>query len=103
MNAGFDIPRAAIAEFCRKWQIVGLSLFGSVLREDFRPHSDVDLLVQFAPEAEHTLLDLVRMQEELWGLIGREVDLVEKSAIERSRNYLRRKAILGTAEVVYAA
>ncbi len=73
-----------------------------MLRDDFRPDSDVDVLVRFAPDAGHTLFDLVRIEEELRALLGREVDLVEKSAIERSRNYLRRKAILAAAEVVYA-
>lgn len=102
MSLRITIRKQAIAEFCKKWKIVELSVFGSVLRDDFRPDSDVDVLVRFAPDAGHTLFDLVHIQEELRGLLGREVDLVEKTAIERSRNYLRRKAILGTAEVVYA-
>jgi len=103
MSSKIEIPEQAIAEFCRKWKIIEFSLFGSVLRDDFRPDSDVDVLVRFSPDAVHTLFDLVHMQDELRGLLGNEVDLVEKTAIERSRNYLRRKAILGTAEVVYAA
>lgn len=102
MNPDFSIPREALAEFCRKWQIVEFSLFGSVLRDDFRPDSDIDALVTFAPNAEHTLFDLVRMQNELRVLFGREVDLVEKTVIEHSPNYLRRKAILNTAEILYA-
>ena len=97
------IPTDRIAAFCRKWQIAELALFGSVLREDFRPDSDVDVLVRFLPEARHGLFDLIRMQEEIKGILGREVDLVEKSAIERSRNYIRRKAILSSAETVYAS
>lgn len=103
MSARIEIPRGALATFCEKWQIVELSLFGSVLRDDFRPDSDVDVLVRFAPDAGHTLFDLVRMQDELRDLFGRDVDLVTKSAIEASRNYLRRKAILEAAEVIYAA
>ena len=102
MSLRIKIPTQAVAEFCKKWKVVECSVFDSVLRDDFRPDSDVDVLVRFAPNAGHTLFDLVQMQDELRGLLGREVDLVEKTAIEHSRNYLRRKAILGTAEVVYA-
>jgi hypothetical protein len=79
-----------------------MAFFGSVLRNDFRPDSDVDVLVEFLPEAKLGLFDLVRMQEELKDILGREVDLVEKTAIEQSRNYLRRKAILSSAEMIYA-
>lgn len=68
----------------------------------FRPDSDVDVLVKFLPEAKLSLFDLVRMQEELKDILGREVDLVDKTAIEQSRNYLRRKAILSSAEMIYA-
>lgn len=101
--ANISIERDRIEAFCRRWQVAELALFGSVLREDFRPDSDVDVLVRFLPEASHSLLDLVRMQEELEGILGRKVDPVEKSAIERSRNYIRRKAILSSLETVYAA
>ena len=103
MGVHIDIPREELAEFCRRWQIVELALFGSVLRDDFGPDSDVDVLVRFAPEARHTLLDMVRMQEELQRLLGREVDLVEREAVEQSRNYIRRRAILQSAEVIHAA
>lgn len=103
MTANIELPREAIADFCRRWKVVELALFGSVLRDDFRPDSDVDVLVKFAPDAGHTLFDLVRMQDELSGILGREVDLVTRDAVETSRNYLRRKLILDSAEVVYAA
>ena len=79
--ANISIERDLIKAFCRRWQVAELALFGSVLREDFRPDSDVDVLVRFLPETRHSLLDLVRMQEELEGILGRKVDLVEKSAI----------------------
>jgi len=92
-----------IANFCRRHQIRKMSLFGSVLREDFRPDSDVDVLVEFEPEAHHGLFALARMQSELQEILGRGVDLVERSAIEKSRNYVRRKAILSSAETVYAS
>ena len=103
MGVHIDIPREELAEFCRRWQIVELALFGSVLRDDFGPDSDVDVLVRLAPEARHTLLDMVRMQEDLQQLLGRKVDLVEREAVEQSRNYIRRRAILQSAEVIHAA
>ena len=74
-----------------------------MLRDDFGPESDIDVLVSFLPEAEHGLLDLVAMEEELGRLHGRKVDLVSRRGIERSRNYIRRRAILDSAEVIYAA
>ena len=98
-----EIPKEKIAAFCRKWKIVELALFGSVLRDDFRPDSDVDVLVRFAPDAEWGLFDHLAMEEELSGILGRNVDVVSRSAIERSDNYIRRKAILGTAQPYYVA
>jgi hypothetical protein len=91
-----------IAEFCRRWKVTEFALFGSVLRDDFRPDSDVDVLVTFHPEARWTLFDWVDIQEDLRAIFGREVDLVSRRGIEASRNYLRRKAILSSAQVVYA-
>jgi hypothetical protein len=95
--------KESIAAFCRKWKIAELALFGSVLRSDFRPDSDVDVLVTFMPEARPSLLDLARMERELQGIFGREVDLVDRTAVERSRNYIRRSEILSTLEVIHAA
>jgi predicted nucleotidyltransferase len=92
----------AIQHFCQKWQITELSLFGSVLRDDFRPDSDIDVLVTFTPDAPWTLLDLINMEYELANLTGRDIDLVEKQAVERSENWLRRDEILNTAQVIYA-
>ena len=97
-----EIDRERLTGFCRHHHILRMAFFGSVLGDDFRPDSDVDVLVEFLPEAKHSLFDLVRMQEELKDILGREVDLVERTAIEQSRNYLRRKAILSSAELVYA-
>ena len=97
------ITDSQLADFCRKWQVAELSLFGSALRGDFRPDSDVDILVDFAPETSRTLFDLVEMEEELRRIFGREVDLVEKKAVEQSENYIRRRGILSSARVVYAA
>jgi uncharacterized protein len=103
MISGIEIDKDRIVEFCRRWQVTELALFGSVLRQDFRSDSDVDVLVSFAPDARVSLLDLVDIEDELAATLGRKVDLVCKEGIERSHNYIRRKAILGSAEVLYAA
>jgi len=98
-----EMPKEQIAHFCRTWKIVELSLFGSVLRDDFRPDSDVDVLVTFSPDADWSLLDHMAMEEDMSAMLGRKVDLVTRKAIERSENYIRRKAILETAQPYYVA
>ena len=103
MRTEIPIPTERLDEFCRRWKIAELRVFGSALREDFRPDSDVDLLVDFAPDANWTLLNHVAMEEELSGMLGRKVDLVSRRAIERSSNWIRRKAILETAEPYFAS
>ena len=95
-------PKRLIAQFCKRWQIAELAVFGSVLRDDFSSQSDVDVLVTFQAGTEWSLIDHVRMQEELEGVLGRHVDLVTKKAVEKSQNWIRREAILSSAEVVYA-
>ena len=99
----FVWPQQEIEEFCRRWKIVELSVFGSVLREDFRPDSDIDLLVRFDSGACWSLFDHARMERELGEILGREVDLVSRSAVERSPNWIRREEILSTARTLYAA
>ena len=99
----FTIPRAKLAAFCRRWNISELALFGSALRDDFRSDSDIDLLVSFAPGARLTLFDMARMQAELKEIFGRDVDLISKRGLENSRNYLRRKQILDSAQVIHVA
>ncbi len=89
-----------MAELCRRYGIAELALFGSVLRDDFRPDSDVDVLVSFAPGAHPSLLELAELREDLTDLFGREVDLVERAGL---RNPFRRRTILSTAEAVYAS
>lgn len=96
------IPKEQITAFCIKWDIVEFALFGSVLRDDFNSDSDIDVLVTFAEKAKHTLFDLVRMENELKEIFDHEIDIVSKRGIEASRNYLRRNAILHSAEPVYA-
>jgi hypothetical protein len=102
MTTMLKIPKTQIADFCHRWRITEFAIFGSALRDDFRPDSDVDVLVTFAPEAAWSLLDHVTMQDELETIFGRKVDLLSRRGVERSRNYLRRQAILDSAEVVYA-
>jgi len=95
------LSREQLAEFCTRWKITELALFGSVLREDFGPASDIDVLVSFHSDAKWGLLDHVQMEQELSVLLGRDVDLVSKRAIQGSANWLRREEILDTADVVF--
>jgi uncharacterized protein len=97
------LPMEALAAFCQRWQIVELAVFGSILRDDFGPGSDVDLLATYAANSHRSLDDLLKMQEEIERLFGRTVDLVNRRTIERSRNYIRRKEILNSARVIYVA
>ena len=96
-----EVPVDEIESFCKKWDIVEMCLFGSVLRDDFTPTSDVDVLVTFADGARHSLFDLVRMRVGLENILRRKVDLVSRRAVERSKNSMRREAILGSSRVVY--
>lgn len=102
-HRGLEIPEDKLADFCRRWKITELSLFGSALRDDFRPESDVDLLVTFAPGAAWKLDDLLDMKEELESMFGRSVDLVERRLVESSENYIRRKHILEHLKPLYVA
>jgi len=99
MTARIQVPREALAEFCRRHQIRRLSLFGSVLREDFGPESDVDVLVEFDPEARVGFFALVRMEMELSELLGHKVDLNTPGFLSK---YFRDR-VLEEAEVHYAA
>jgi predicted nucleotidyltransferase len=101
INGNIDIPDETIAAFCRRWKIKQIELFGSALREDFRPDSDVDLLVTFEDNDGWGLYEFVDMESELAGIFGRPVDLIERAAIEQSKNPFRRRSILSTARVVY--
>jgi predicted nucleotidyltransferase len=98
-----DVPKEAIKAFCRKWQVTEFAFFGSVVRDDFGPDSDVDVLVSFHPSARHTLFDLVHMEDELREIFGRDVDLVTRPAVERNPNEWRRDAILGSLSHVAVA
>jgi len=95
------LPMEKIAKFCQQWNVIEFALFGSILRDDFRENSDIDIMVQFHPHAHPTLFDLAEMEAELKQLLQRNVDLITRKGIENSRNYLRRQAILDSAQVIY--
>jgi predicted nucleotidyltransferase len=103
MRSEIPIPTERLEEFCRRWKIAELRVFGSALRDDFREDSDLDLLVRFTPDAYWSLMDHVAMEDELAGIVGRKVDLVSQRAIERSSNWIRRKAILESAEPYFVS
>lgn len=95
-NVTFD--ERAVAEFCQRWRIIELSLFGSVLRDDFRPDSDVDVLVEFEEGAPWSYWDWGAMTEQLAAIFGRPIDLVEKRSVV---NPYRRQHILSHRQVIH--
>lgn len=103
MSPHINLDMDRIKEFCRRWGITELALFGSVLRDDFRPDSDIDVLVTFEPNPRISLFDLVDIEDELAEIVGRRVDLVDRKAVEQSHNWIRRKHILSHSETVYVA
>ena len=96
------LPKEAIANFCARWKIEEFYLFGSILRDDFHEHSDVDVLVQFAPDACWGW-EIVSMKEELENIVSRKADFLTKKSIEESHNWIRKKEILGTARLFYVS
>lgn len=100
MPSKIDIPREKIEDFCRRWKIKEMAIFGSALREDFGPESDLDLLVTFSEEARWTLFDWAEMIEELKKITGRDIDLVDRESI---RNPFRRRSILARMEAIRGA
>jgi predicted nucleotidyltransferase len=92
-----------VADFCRRWSIERLEVFGSVLRDDFDGDSDVDVLVTFGAGVSHRIADYLDMESELAALVGRHVDLVERELVETSPNWIRRRSILESARPLYAA
>ncbi|HPE52216.1 MAG TPA: nucleotidyltransferase domain-containing protein [Methanothrix soehngenii] len=100
MPSRIDIPEEKVEDFCRRWKIKEMAIFGSALREDFGPESDVDFLVTFFEQARWSLFDWAEMIEELKKITGREIDLVERESI---RNPFRRRSILARMEVIYGA
>jgi predicted nucleotidyltransferase len=96
---GLSMPE--ITQFCQHWQIIELALFGSILKEEFRDDSDIDLLLDFSPEAQQGLLTLAKIKHQLEAYSGRQIDIALKQSIENSENWIRRNEILKTAQVIY--
>ena len=103
LEANVRLPHEQVAAFCERWGVMEFAVFGSALRKDFGPHSDLDVLVRFHPGRHPSLFGLFRMESELSEYVGCPVDVVEREAIERSPNYLRRNAILRSARTIYAS
>jgi len=101
MNLGIESDR--IADFCRRWKISRLAVFGSIVRGELRPDSDIDLLVTFRSDADWTMFDHFIIEEELSHLFGREVDLISIKALEENQNPIYRRKILDSARQIYAA
>jgi predicted nucleotidyltransferase len=99
--SALTINQSMLDEFCRRWNIQELALFGSALRDDFGPDSDIDLLITFTDDADWGLLAHLQIQHELESILGRSVDLISRQALAQSPNWLRRQAILDTAQVLY--
>ena len=100
-----DLPINEIADFCRRWGIVRLELFGSALRDDFRPDSDIDFLYtpgpDFRKDRSYGAWLSNKMADELSELLGRKVDLIERGKMERHRNWIRREHVLRSAQPIY--
>ena len=103
MNRHTTIPTDEIEAFCKQNHIRSFELFGSALREDFNPGSDIDILIEFEQDQEPDFFKLVELQDELSEMLGRKVDLVERRTVEKSENYIRRRHILESVELIYVA
>ncbi len=103
MREVLPISTEVLADFCRRWRIRELALFGSALRPDFRDESDFDLIATFVPEVRWNVLDHLKMEEELADLLGRPCDIVTREALDEDPNFLRRNRILANAQTIYAA
>ena len=104
LRTDLGLPLNAIVDLCRKYHVEELAVFGSVLRDDFRPDSDVDFLVRFVEDDYGPWMgNLTDLERELSDLLRHPVDLVDRAGIEQSRNWIRRQAILESAQVIYGA
>lgn len=101
--SNFPLGKEDVVEFCQKWQITELALFGSILGDDFTPQSDVDVLITFAPRTRRSLFDLIQIRDELAQLSGRKVDVLTRKSVEQSHNWLRKQNILNSARVIYVS
>ena len=103
MRLPIAVDHRGLESLCHRWGVIELELFGSALRDDFHPDSDVDLLVSFADDRRPSLTTLVQMEDELERLLGRKVDLLVRRSVERSDNYIRREHILSHRQPLYVA
>ena len=103
MNSHIAVPKEKIDAFCQQNHICELGLFGTALHEDFRQNSGIGVLVGFEQEHRPEPIKLGVMQEELTKIFGQNIDLVERQAVEKSENYIRRRHILKTIESIYTA
>lgn len=95
------LPSDEIVKFCQQWGITKMALFGSILRDDFRADSDIDLLITFAPNARQGLLTLAKIKHELESRLNRPIDLIPEASIQMSDNWIRQREILSTAQTIY--
>lgn len=101
-RATTSIPlEEALTHFCQRWKVSEFYVFGSVLRHDFGPDSDIDVMVQFSSDAQWSLFDFVDIKQNLEAILGREVDLLTKKSVEKSENWIRRQEILDKAQLLY--
>ncbi len=100
---GIDLNSHAIHEFCRKWKIKELCIFGSILRDDYRPDSDIDLLADYEQDAEWDLFDHMEMEEDLGQIVGRSVDVLDRIGVETCRNRFLKSEILSSIEPIHAS
>jgi predicted nucleotidyltransferase len=104
MNVGtLQVADETLRDFCRRWGVAEFAVFGSVLRDDFRTDSDVDVLVTWEAGVKRTYFDLLDMKDELGALFGRDIDIAQRHVVEADRNPYRRKGILESARTLYAA
>ena len=100
-KARIEIPKDLVTAFCQRNKICRLAIFGSVLRDDFTLGSDVDVLVEFEPDARVGFLALAKMETELGDILDRKVDICTFGGVRNNPNWLLREEILGSAETVY--
>jgi hypothetical protein len=102
-TVAIELPIEEIRRFCEKWRIRELAVFGSILTENFGADSDIDFLYTFDDGDMWDLFDVIEMKQELEGLLGREIDFVDREVVEKSPNWARRKLILGSTLAIYRA
>ncbi|MDB9494058.1 nucleotidyltransferase domain-containing protein [Spirulina major CS-329] len=101
LNNRFKLSRQELIDFCQRWGITKMAVFGSILRHDFHAESDIDLLITFAPDARQGLLTLAKIKHELESCLHRPIDLVVEASVQMSDNWIRQHEIFRTTQIVY--